>query len=571
MTVMTGPRINPGRAREWRAQGRWPDVILTDRLFERARREPDRELVVDPVFGRFTYGKAAEQVARLAFGLRELGIGPGDVGIVELPNWTPFLVAHLALTAIGAITVNIPPIYREREIDYLVRFTGAKLLILPREFRGYDFLPLARAMSRTAPGLTRLLAGPGSEQVDGGVRAYDELLRTPWEGRGRRADLEALRPDPDAVTAIGFTSGTTGVLKGALQTSNILSAINEGVIRRYGLDENDRILVASPIGHAVGFTHCLRMTVAIGGAMVLLDRWDPERAIELVARERCTFTAGATPFLIDIVSHPAVRRHGGLPSLRLFLCGGAPVPARLVHEAREALPHTFTSPLWGMTECGGVTTCPAGAPEERLRTTDGLPCEGMELKVVDRDGATLPPGADGELLVRGPMVALGYLDQPELTREHFLPDGFFRTGDQARMDGEGYVKITGRIKDLIIRGGVNLSPVEIEDILFAHPHVANVAVVGMPDPRLGERVCAFVIPKAGKSLTLADVQAWMEGAGVARQKWPERIELIGSFPVTPSGKVQKFRLRELIGERLAADANATTQGDRRWRANQSCS
>jgi non-ribosomal peptide synthetase component E (peptide arylation enzyme) len=181
---------------------------------------------------------------------------------------------------------------------------------------------------------------------------------------------------------------------------------------------------------------------------------------------------------------------------------------------------------------------------------------------VDRGGAPLPPGADGELLVRGPMVALGYLDQPGLTREHFLLDGFFRTGDQARLDADGYVKITGRIKDLIIRGGVNLSPVEIEDILFAHPHVANVAVVGMPDARLGERVCAFIIPKPGTSLTLGEVQAWMERAGAAKQKWPERIELVESFPVTPSGKVQKFRLRELIGERVTAEAKGTTQGDR---------
>jgi glutaryl-CoA dehydrogenase/cyclohexanecarboxylate-CoA ligase len=558
VTVAGVPGVDAEAAARWRAQGHWPGVVLTDGLFEWARRDPERELVVDPVFGRFTYGRIAEQVERLAHGLRAIGIGPGDVGIIELPNWAPFLVTHLALTAVGAITVNIPPIYREREVDYLLRFTGARLLVIPGEFRGYDFLPLARAIAQGFPRVSLFLAGPGSDRAEAGMLSFEEFLRTPWEARGHGADLEKLRPDPDDVTAIGFTSGTTGVLKGALQTSNILSAINRGLIRRYGLDANERILLASPAGHAVGFTHCLRMAVAIGATLVLLDRWDPGRAIELIARERCTFTAAATPFLIDIVGEPALRRHGGLPSLRLFLCGGAPVPAQLAQAAREALPHTFTSPLFGMTECGGVTTCPFDAPREKLWTTDGLPCEGMELRVVDRDGAPLPPGADGELLVRGPMVALGYLDQPGLTREHFLLDGFFRTGDQARLDADGYVKITGRIKDLIIRGGVNLSPVEIEDILFAHPHVANVAVVGMPDPRLGERVCAFIVPKPGASLTLGEAQAWMERAGVAKQKWPERIELVESFPVTPSGKVQKFRLRELIGERVAAEAKGIT-------------
>jgi cyclohexanecarboxylate-CoA ligase len=282
--------------------------------------------------------------------------------------------------------------------------------------------------------------------------------------------------------------------------------------------------------------------------MVLMERWDPALAVELVARERCTLSAAATPFLMDLVAQPALARHGGLPSLRLFLCGGAPVPAQLVQDAGQALPATFTSPLWGMTECGGVTTCPFDAPREKLWTTDGLPCAGMELQVVGPHGEPLAPGQDGELLVRGPMLARGYLDQPELTREAFLADGFFRTGDQARLDADGYVKITGRIKDLIIRGGVNLSPVEIEGLLFAHPAVANVAVVGMPDARLGERVCAFVVPRPGASISLAEAQAWMARSGAARQKWPERIEIVDAFPMTASGKVQKFRLREAIRE-----------------------
>jgi cyclohexanecarboxylate-CoA ligase len=382
---------------------------------------------------------------------------------------------------------------------------------------------------------------------------YEQFMDRPWEARGRRADLEALRPHPDAVTAIGFTSGTTGDLKGALQTSNILHAINKGFIDRYGISDADRIFVCSPVGHAVGFTHCFRMTFTAGATMVLLDRWDPAAAVDLMARERCTFTAGATPFLMDLVAQPGLAAAGGLPALRLFLCGGASVPEQLVRDARRALPHTFTSPLWGMTECGGVTTCPFDAPPEKLSTTDGLPCAGMELKVVDFEGQPVPAGRDGELWARGPMVALGYFGQPRLTAEHFLPRGWFRTGDRARLDADGYIKITGRIKDLILRGGVNISPVEIENILFAHPKVGNVAVVGMPDPRLGERVCAFVVPKAAERLTLAEAQEWMRAAGAARQKWPERIEHVDALPMTPSGKVQKFLLRREIRERIARE------------------
>jgi non-ribosomal peptide synthetase component E (peptide arylation enzyme) len=226
----------------------------------------------------------------------------------------------------------------------------------------------------------------------------------------------------------------------------------------------------------------------------------------------------------------------------------------LLRDATDKLPKTFVSPLWGMTECGGVTTCPLDAPEVKRFETDGLPCDGMELKVVDTNGVSVPPGTEGELMVSGPMVAKGYYRQPDMTREHFLPDGFFRTGDQARMDADGYIKITGRIKDLIIRGGVNISPVDIESVLFAHPKVSNAAIVGMPDVRLGERICAFIIPVAEASLDLAEVQDWMSKSGLAKQKWPEQIEMVDFFPMTPSGKVQKFKLRELLAREANDDA-----------------
>ena len=353
------------------------------------------------------------------------------------------------------------------------------------------------------------------------------------------------------MTALGFTSGTTGNLKGVVFDSNVLAAVNRGFIERYSLDADDRIFACSPLGHAVGFTHALRMTLAIEGSLVLLEHWDADRALPAIHRERCTFMAAATPFLMDMVYHPELARYERLPSLRLFLCGGASVPEKLMHDARRNLPHTFASPLWGMTECGGVTTCPFDAPAEKLFATDGLPCTSMELKVVDdgwRAVATRGrrrahgPRADGRAGVHRTARAL--------PSEYFLADGFFRTGDQARMDEDGYIKITGRIKDLVIRGGVNISPVEIENVLFSHPKVANAAVVGMPDPRLGERACAFVVLARGDSLALEEVQRWMARAGVAKPKWPERVETLDALPMTASGKIQKFRLRERIAARL---------------------
>ena len=535
--------------------------LVSDRLADIAREDPDRELVFDPVFGRFTYAGIDARVGRLAHGLVARGIGPGDVVILQLPNWAPFLTFHIALTAIGAVTALVPFVYREHEIGGVAALTGACALVVPDEYRGFSYRRMAeRVRSRCANLRHVFLVGPGRHDEEPGEPEgfidHASFMAVPWE-RTVQCDLAALAPGPEDLTAIGFTSGTTGDLKGVMFDTRVIAAVNRGFVDRYGLNANDRILGSSPLGHAVGFTHALRMALTIGGSIVLQQRWEPGEAIELIRRERCTCMAAATPFLMDLIGHPALAQAARLPSLRLFLCGGASIPEQLARDAGEALPHTFTSPLWGMTECGGVTTCPFDAPEEKRHTTDGKPCGGMELKVVDTSGAEVPRGVEGELMARGPMVARGYYGRDDLTRESFLPDGFFRTGDRARMDEDGYIKVTGRIKDLVIRGGVNIAPAEIESVLFAHPKVANAAVVGMPDPRLGERICAFVILEAtspaDSTLSVEEVQGWMADAGLAKPKWPERIEVVDAFPMTASGKVRKFRLREMIAARVEAE------------------
>jgi acyl-CoA synthetase (AMP-forming)/AMP-acid ligase II len=531
-----------------------PIPLLCDRLQAIAARDPGRELVVDEVRGRHTYGQVAEQVERVAAGLRALDIGAGDVVVVQLPNWAPFLVLHLALTAVGAVTATIPIVYRTRELTGVLALTGAKALVVPDVHRGHDYVAMAGELGLAAPAMRHVIVVGGGEAGAGavprGMVDYDALLRSPVSSPA------GPKPGIDDLTALGFTSGTTGALKAAMYSTRILAATNAGLRDRYGLNEGDRIFACSPIGHAVGFTHALRMVVTIGGSLVMQDKWDAGRALERIQAERCTYMACATPFLMDLVYHPSLAQRDRMASVRLFLCGGATIPQKLMSDARAALPRTFTSPLWGMTECGGVTTCPFDAPEEKLYTTDGVPCPSMELQVVDREGRRLPPGQDGELLVRGPMLTMGYYRQPELTREAWRPDGFFRTGDQARIDEDGYVRITGRIKDLIIRGGVNIAPADVEDVVFKHPRVANVAVVGYPDPRLGERICAFVVLSQGERLDLAEVQAWMERAGISKQKWPERVEIVDRLPMTTSGKVQKFLLRQRIAETLAAESTA---------------
>jgi cyclohexanecarboxylate-CoA ligase len=524
--------------------------IVTDRLIEIARSDPDRTLVFDQLGAHQSYEQVAEQVGYLIGGLRSVGIGPGDVVIVQLPNWTAFLVVHLALSAVGAVTATIPIVYRSHELKQVVQSTDAKMLIVPARFRDFDYVAMAKELRAATPTLRHIMTASGDRQSanDKDILSYEVLI-----AQERTAPWHDLKPGIDDLTALGFTSGTTGNLKAAMYSTRVLDATNAGLRDRYKLNEDDRAFACSPLGHAVGFTHALRMTLTTGGAIVMMDKWDCGEALAMIAKHRCTYMAAATPFLNDMVYHPALADHGRLPSLRLFLCGGATIPRQLMKDARERMPHTFTSPLWGMTECGGVTTCPLDAPEEKLFTTDGLPCGSMELKVVDGTGATLAPGQEGELMARGPMMTLGYYRQPKLTDESYLKDGFFRTGDLARLDTDGYVRITGRIKDLIIRGGVNIAPAEIEDVLFKHPRVASVAVVGSPDPRLGERICAYVVLSHGNDLSVSEIQGWMKEAGVAQQKWPERIQIVPQLPMTTSGKVQKFVLREMAARPNASE------------------
>lgn len=516
--------------------------IITDRLMQLAKSDPERPLAFDQIGGHQSYAQVAESVEYLIGGLRSIGIGPRDFVIVQLPNWTAFLVVHCAPSAIGAVSATIPIVYRNHELIKVVRQTEAKMMVVPALFQGHDYVTMAKSVRSAVPSLQWILAVSGDQRpIDGkDIQSYEKLI-----GRKQTANWQDIKPGLDDLTALGFTSCTTGNLKAAMFSTRVLDATNAGLRDRYNLNEEDKVFACSSVGHAVGFTHALRMTVTIGGSIVIMDKWDCGKGLAMIETHRCTYMACATPFLNDIVYHPSLADGARLPSLRLFLCGGATIPRQLMKDARERLPHTFTSPLWGMTECGGVATCTPDAPEEKLFTSGGLPYGGMELKVVDQSGTALPPGSEGELMVRGPMVTLGYYRQKALTEEYLLEDGFFRTGDLARIDVDGYVRITGHIKDLIIRGGVNIAPAEIEDILFKHPRVANVAVVGAPDARLGERICAYVMLSDDDTFTLSEVQAFMKEASVARQKWPERVEVVDRLPMTTSGKVQKFILREM--------------------------
>jgi cyclohexanecarboxylate-CoA ligase len=347
-------------------------------------------------------------------------------------------------------------------------------------------------------------------------------------------------PQPNDVVEIVFTSGTTGEPKGVMHTSNTLMASMVPYCERLRISPDVRVLMGSPLGHQTGFLYGMMMPLILGGRTVLMDVWDPGRAADLVKREGITFSMGSTPFLSDLTEVAEVHR-SAFATLRVFLAAGSPIPRALVRRATENLGAYILS-AWGMTECGAATVGKPDDPSERAYDTDGCPLRGIEVRVVDERDKPLPAGREGRLQVRGCNNFVGYLKRPELYQTD--ADGWFETGDLATMDEEQYIRITGRTKDIIIRGGENIPVVEIEGVLFQHPKVREVAIVGVPDPRLGERACAVVVPRAKESLRLDELTAFLAEKDVSKNYFPERLLLIDEMPKTPSGKIQKFALRE---------------------------
>lgn len=540
----------PPRRADSMARGLWHDRTINDDLDACIADFPDKvALTALQVEGgwvyRFTYRELGTLVDRIAVGLSRLGVGRNDVVSLQLPNWWQFTLSYLACSRIGAVFNPLMPIFRERELSFMLKHCGAKVAIVPKVFRGFDHEQMFDGLRASLPELKHVVTVGGN-----GPNSFEELLSGPeWEkDPDAHAILTRSRPGPDDVTQLMFTSGTTGEPKGVMHTANTIMSNLIPFIERMRLGVDDVVLMASPLAHQVGFMYGLMMPFVLRGRAVLQDIWDAKKAIELIRAEGCSFTMASTPFLGDLTK--AVVEGGlGVPTLRIFQCAGAPIPAPLVVQAQQVL-GTKVASGWGMTEVGVATVIKLDDDDELASTTDGCPLPGTEVKVVAVDGRTaMPPGEEGRLMIRGCSNFGGYLHRPQLNATD--SEGWFDTGDLARMDERGYVRISGRSKDVIIRGGENIPVVEIEALLYRHPAITQVAVVAYPDERLGERACAVVKLKPGRSLDLTELVSFLKSEKVALQYIPERLMLVDAIPTTPSGKVQKFRLRELVREATA--------------------
>jgi cyclohexanecarboxylate-CoA ligase len=535
-----GVHLDAARIAAMRGCGAWHGQILTDFFDLNATAHPDATAVVTSIgdTGEITttsYGELALAADRIALGLHTIGIRRGDIVSFQLPNCWQFLAIVLACIRIGAITHPVMPILRHRELIFMARLTEARLLIVPERFRGFDFAAMAHEVAVEVPTLQHVFAVGGE---DSSFARY--FLDPAWDRDARSATLDSQRPDPNDLMQLIFTSGTTGEPKGVLHTANTMFANVVPFAARMGLNQSDVGFSPTPIAHQLGYLFGVLTPLMLGGKIVLQDIWDPRVATRLIAEQRVTYCMGATPFLSDLAHYDGLAQ-SDVRSLRYFISGGAPIPPALVQTAAARIGCKVIS-IWGMTEVSAVTTVMPDDGDAKACETDGIAMPHCEVRVVDEAGVEVTPGQSGRLLTRGATVFVGYFKRPQWYGVD--PDGWFDTGDLARTDADGYIRITGRAKDIIIRGGENIPVVEIEALLYRHPAVQVVAIVGMPDTRLGERACAFVQAKPGQSLTFDEMQSFLRQQRVAPSYLPERLVVLDSMPLTPSGKVQKFVLRE---------------------------
>ena len=536
--------FNEQRRAAYRQQGLWGDASLADYWQQTARAMPDKIAVVDNHGASYTYSALDHAASCLANWMLAKGIESGDRIAFQLPGWCEFTVIYLACLKIGAVSVPLLPSWREAELVWVLNKCQAKMFFAPTLFKQTRPVDLILPLQNQLPQLQQIVGvdklAPATSSLSLSQIIADNTSLT-----------TAITTHGDELAAVLFTSGTEGLPKGVMLTHNNILASERAYCARLNLTWQDVFMMPAPLGHATGFLHGVTAPFLIGARSVLLDIFTPDACLALLEQQRCTCMLGATPFVYDLLN-VLEKQPADLSALRFFLCGGTTIPKKVARECQQRGIKLLS--VYGSTESSPHAVVNLDDPLSRFMHTDGYAAAGVEIKVVDDARKTLPPGCEGEEASRGPNVFMGYFDEPELTARALDEEGWYYSGDLCRMDEAGYIKITGRKKDIIVRGGENISSREVEDILLQHPKIHDACVVAMPDERLGERSCAYVVLKAPHhSLSLEDVVASFSRKRVAKYKYPEHIVVIEKLPRTASGKIQKFLLRKDIMRRLTQD------------------
>ncbi|ARR55179.1 cyclohexanecarboxylate-CoA ligase [Rhizorhabdus wittichii DC-6] len=539
MDAMTAIKARSYPVREGRASTTLDDFLAL------ASNRPDEIGLVSYLTGRpepvrLSYARMAELVDKLALRLLDLGVRPRSFVAFQLPNRWEFAIAHLATIRIGAISNAIMPIYGKREMRFMLERTKSRVCIAlartPKSEPGKMLAELCRELDT----LEHLVL------IDDGdpVRSLEGQLADVIVDEAARARLDRLRPRPDDIEAILFSSGTTGEPKAILHSFNSIYRATSNSFDAMEMSGEDVVLMFSPLGHATGFYFGLEMPLICGCRMVFQDMWNPEAMLRIIERERVTWTMGSASFAEDACD-AAERVSHDTSSFRCFVSGGAPIPPKLVGRTSRLLGAQLI-PSWGMTEAGITTIGRLTDGPEKRASSAGRAVDGVEVRVVDDAGEPLPPDTPGHLQLRASGQHVGLFMNDELYAASFQ-EGWFRTGDLGQIGEDGYVRIIGRSKDIVIRGGENVPIIEIENLIRDLPMVKEVVIVGVPDARLGERCHAVIVPRApGQVIGLGDVTRHLEALGVTKQYWPEYLTMAEELPRTSSGKIQRFVIRDQL-------------------------
>jgi 3-phosphoshikimate 1-carboxyvinyltransferase len=546
------------------------EISIVDWVGRWARERPGENAVVDTRAGGtrvWTWEELDREADKTAALLLELGVEPGETVAYQLPNWGEFVILTLACMKIGAITCALMPIFREREIGFALRRSKARVLVVADEFRGRRHAEEVAAMLAGAAASRNGADGNGASVDGDGPLAVEHVLVVSADGApalpktegarwhdfaaavaGQEPDTAAIvarKPGPTALSQLFFTSGSTGEPKGVLHRYDALTRAAMMEVEHLGLGRDDTIFIPTPLAHQTGLLYGMWLSFALGSTQVIQDVWDARRGAAALREWDGTFVQAATPFLADLVRTVETGEEPAPPALRIFVVTGAAVPRALAERATDVLSASVCG-AWGSTEsCLGALAAPGDDPT-KVWGTDGRALAGTRIRIVDDSGNVLEPGEEGNFQVTSRCLFEEYLDRPDLTAAALTADGWYRTGDLATIDDDGYLRLTGRVKDIINRGGEKIPVAEIEQLLHEHPAVAEVAIVAMPDERLGERACAFVVrdPEFAGAFGLAEVRDFLDAQEMSKHYWPERVETLDEMPRTPSGKIQKFVLRE---------------------------
>jgi acyl-coenzyme A synthetase/AMP-(fatty) acid ligase len=536
--------------------GVWSTDTFHDLLVRCVEDNPDKVFATDGTRS-LTFRQLFDSAQRLAVGLHRQGWRAGDTAALQLPSWVEFVQVLTALSRLGVIAVPIMPIYRREEVGYVASNAEIRGVFTPATFKKFNYLDMYLGLRQEHPDLEIVVTRPDTA-ADSIINDNDGLfslqeLEVDTDDDSARQELGD-PPGADEPFVIVYTSGTTSRSKGCVHTFNTYCSGARALIAPFGFSEADVQFGPSPVAHTTGLVTSVLLPMLAGAATHLMAEWDPDRGIEEIQRFGCTAAVTAPTFLHGLLSAYDAERHD-LSSLRLWTCAGAPIPAAVVERAGATLPNVKVLSLYGRSENLVTTTCSVGDDVLRALTSDGAAVPGAQVKIVDLEGNEVPRGAEGDIAYRGPAHMIEYLANPEETAALFTADGFSRSGDLGVMTEDGYVRVTGRTKDIVIRGGMNISVREIEDNLVNHPDLLASSCVGMPDERLGERVCCYVVTAPGHTTpTVEDLRNFLLSHGMPVQKTPERVVAVDALPMTPTGKVLKQELRKDIEQRLKAEA-----------------